>query len=150
MPNDVLDTLMRLPPVCAVWTGEQGFLIKRGVMGMVEYPLATKNDVSEFNTSHNVTPEQERAMMCGCVNGWDAEGARVQTSSDSDPIFIYAATFILMLSVQAPTEDAAAKVAHSDADEVGNVLSKLTGLPNTVLTLTRDGKELDLIEEHKP
>jgi hypothetical protein len=144
--RDVLEVLSKLPPVAATWTGGQGYLIKRGVMGMHDYPLATENDVAAFNESHGVTPAQKQAMEVGCVAGWDAEGADLQ---GDEITFIYTAPFVLMLSVNASTEEEAARRAKRAVEEMSAELAQFQKWPAGVLTLVSDG-ELDLIEEQKP
>jgi hypothetical protein len=144
---DVLTVLSKLPPVAAVWSeaDQCGVLIKRGVMGTTPFPLATQNEVLAFNIKHRVTPAQLRAMETGCVCGWDAPGADVPTPEGGDPMFTYTAPFTMMISVQAPTEETAAKIAHQSANNFEAWIMVRIEEPN-VLTLTRDGDQLDLIE----
>lgn len=138
---DVLSVLSKLPPVAATWT-DKAYLIKRGVMGMTEYLLATENDVALFNEKHGVTPEQKRAMEVGCTLGWDSEAAML---SDPNPVFVYTAPFVLMLQVTAGTEDQAAEKAHAYADWFAESVGA-GDMGANGLTFTRDGRELDLIE----
>lgn len=92
---DVLEVLAKLPPTSAFWDGNKGYIIKRGVQGMEESFLATENDVQAYNTKHGVTPDQKQAMECGCVTGWDAEGANLTASETI--IYRYAATITILV-----------------------------------------------------
>jgi hypothetical protein len=72
--HDVLDTLKKLPSMCAA-TDPQGapVLLKRGVAGY--WPLRPGFDVDGFNQRHGVTSRQVQAMEIGSIFGWDAPGA---------------------------------------------------------------------------
>ncbi len=141
---DVLETLRKLPPVCAVWLeGEsRGVLVKRGVMGFCDLPLATMQAVQNFNARRNVTTEQVGAMMSGATLGWDSEGADIPGSQKT---FIYEASFRLLMSVTADSEEAAAKQAHDTVDRVSSWV-ETQDLGENVLCLAKDADEIDLIE----
>ncbi len=147
MPRDVLSVLARLPATCATWQQGQAWLIRRGVLGMTEFMCATENDVDAFNEKHGVTPEQKRAMLHGCIMGWDSDGAVVQEEGTAHTYYV---PFQLLLSVVASHEEDAAKQAHEAADALEEHLKDVLVQFNDprLLTLLRDGKELDLVEQH--
>lgn len=80
--NDVLDTLKKLPPMCATRNAATGepIIIKRGVMGYYHSPyLRTNEDIKKFNDELRVTDAMREAMECGSMFGWHVPGADPDT-----------------------------------------------------------------------
>jgi hypothetical protein len=72
--NDVLETLKKLPEICASrhpTTGE-AVLLRRGSIG---YWPAGRIDPDKFNERHGVTAAQLEAMEIGSHFGFDVPGA---------------------------------------------------------------------------
>jgi hypothetical protein len=143
--RDVLEVLSKLPPACLVWEGEQAYMIRRGVMGQVEYPAPSAEAVLLWNYNHQVTVEQVAAMQAGSQLGWDMPGADI-TLPGGDTTYIYSAPLQVMLSVNARHEDDAARMAETALEGLVEYLKDTS--QNHILTVLRDGR-LDLIEEHK-
>lgn len=72
---DVLNTLQKLPPMCAGRHPSDGsaILIKRGVAGY--WPARPDFDVDRFNARYNISAAQVEAMQIGSMFGWEVPGA---------------------------------------------------------------------------
>ncbi len=70
--NDVLETLKKLPRMCAANNpaDDSPILIKRGVKGYWPAPRPGF-DVDAFNARHGVTVQQREAMLAGSMFGWE-------------------------------------------------------------------------------
>lgn len=144
---DVLETLRKLPKVCAVWLeGEnKGALIKRGVLGFIDFPLATKAMVEAFNVYRAIDGDQLAAMVAGATLGWDSEAADLKREKN---VYIYEVPFRLMMSVEEYSEEDAAKLAEATISRVSQWLST-QDLGDNVLCLARDLDEVQLVDEKK-
>ncbi len=143
--RDVLEVISKLPPACLVWEGGQAYMIRRGVMGRVEYPVASDMAVVLWNHTHNVTPEAVAAMQAGSTLGWDSEGADLKTAG-GDTTYVFSAPLQVLLSVNANHEEDAAKIAEAALDLLVDYIKDTS--QDHLLTVVRDGR-IDLIEEQK-
>lgn len=77
MPWDVLDTLQKLPPMCAARhpSDNSVILIKRGVMGYWKAPAGIDPDL--YNERRGITAAQVEAMQIGSMFGWDVPGVEI-------------------------------------------------------------------------
>jgi len=68
---DVLETLKKLPEICATRlnTDNSAIFIKRGIMGY--WPASKNLDVDKFNADHKITLAQIMAMEAGSMFGWE-------------------------------------------------------------------------------
>ena len=80
---DVLDTLTKLPKLCAARSPSDNspILIRRGETGY--YPYRRDLDVDVFNARHGVTPAQREAMLYGSCFGWEAPAADPDNHADT-------------------------------------------------------------------
>lgn len=80
--KDVLETLKKLPPMCAAELNGDVGIIKRGA-GFSTHPLIlNSHHVEIFNKQNGVLPEQAQAMIVGATLGWDKDGADPDTHKE--------------------------------------------------------------------
>ena len=80
--QDVLATLMKLPPRCAVGPTEAktlgiatAFVIWRGMAGYEPRPDLTDEEAARYNALFSAKPNQIEAMIAGSMFGWEVPGA---------------------------------------------------------------------------
>ena len=80
--QDVLDTLSKLPKMCAARLpmDDSPIIIKRGVSGY--WQAAPDFDVECYNTCNNITDDQLKAMLAGSMFGWDCPAADPDTYAE--------------------------------------------------------------------
>lgn len=133
-----------LPEICATWINDQAFFIKRGIMGMKEAPIATRNDVERYNLAHNVTPAQRVAMENGCVLGWDSAGA--VPAGSSEKLFQYTANLTMLLRVSAYNEEQAAAKVETEVTKFLDDAWEVHYQNDQILSLSFSSDDIDFIE----